>query len=212
MLLPWVVRAIEQLVWSSTLMQTAHVKRHACTRTRTARWCDVDVDVAKRSALVPSVRQWLQVEVDCLPDAWSGWSECDAATGRKERTRHIVTRPSSNGLECPALSEATDCKVACLLGAWSGWGECSASCGSGRHTRRRAVEVPARNGGEQCSSTEEADSCNTEACAKSVRRRRLNSALICAQLRLLTVVPFQDLRRGRRSGRRAMPRGRRGHR
>jgi hypothetical protein len=32
------------------------------------------------------------LQVDCAVGEWSGWSECDAAIGRKERTRFIVAR------------------------------------------------------------------------------------------------------------------------
>ncbi len=49
------------------------------------------------------------LQVDCAVGAWSRWSKCAAATGRKERTRFIVTRPSSDGNACPALDDATDC-------------------------------------------------------------------------------------------------------
>jgi hypothetical protein len=168
------------------------------------------------------------VQVDCAVGDWSGWSECDAATGRKDRTRHIVTRPSSKGSACgPALSETTDCAVACVLRAWAPWGECSESCGGGQRVRRRAVEVPAKNGGDTCRSTEEADACNSAACARQVRRHHFETDLsatgcvratssrhgwIGVQLRLLAGVPVQGGRRRRRSGRGAVPRGPRGHR
>jgi hypothetical protein len=104
------------------------------------------------------------LQIDCAVGAWSGWSECDAATGRRERTRPIVTRPSSDGRACPTLGDAADCAVACVLGAWAPWGECSASCGGGRRTRRRAVDITAKNGGTTCGSSDEADACNTAAC------------------------------------------------
>jgi hypothetical protein len=118
------------------------------------------------------------VQVDCAVGEWSGWSECDAATGRKDRTRHIVTRPSSKGSACgPALSETTDCVVACALRAWAPWGECSGSCGGGQRTRRRVVEFPAKHGGAKCGSTEEADACNAAACAKRVRRHHFGTDL-----------------------------------
>ncbi len=115
------------------------------------------------------------LQVDCMVGAWGGWSQCDAATGRRERTRPIVTPPSSDGRACPALGDATDCAVACVLGAWAPWGECSASCGGGERTRRRAMEVPANNGGKKCGSTEEADACNTGGCEKKARRSHVQS-------------------------------------
>jgi hypothetical protein len=49
------------------------------------------------------------LQVDCAVGAWSGWSECDATTGRKERTRSIVALPSSDGNPCPAVDDAPDC-------------------------------------------------------------------------------------------------------
>ncbi len=48
-------------------------------------------------------------QADCVVGAWSGWSECDADTGRQDRTREIVTWPSSDGRACPALGDAKDC-------------------------------------------------------------------------------------------------------
>jgi hypothetical protein len=116
----------------------------------------------------------LRWQVDCEVAEWSAWAQCDAATGRKDRTRFIATRPSSDGNVCPALDDATDCAVQCEMGAWGPWGECSASCGGGKRTRRRAVEVPAKNGGKTCGSTEEADACNTTACVVQAR------AALCA--------------------------------
>jgi hypothetical protein len=110
------------------------------------------------------------LQVDCAVGEWSGWSECDTATGRQERTRPIVMRPSLDGGACPALDDATNCAVACVLGAWAPWGECSASCGGGRRMRRRAVDFPAKNGGEACGSTDEADACNTAACVMQQAR------------------------------------------
>ncbi len=50
-------------------------------------------------------------QVDCAVGAWGGWSACDADTGRQERTRSIVTPPSSDGNACPALDDASDCAV-----------------------------------------------------------------------------------------------------
>ncbi len=49
------------------------------------------------------------MQVDCAVGAWGGWSACAAATGRKRRTREVVTWPSSDGRACPALDDATDC-------------------------------------------------------------------------------------------------------
>ncbi len=115
------------------------------------------------------------LQVDCAVGDWSGWSQCAAATGRQDRTRPIVTRPSSNGRTCPALDDATDCAVACVLGAWTPWGGCSASCGGGTRTRRRAVEVSAKNGGMKCGSVEEADACNTGDCEKKARQRHVQA-------------------------------------
>jgi hypothetical protein len=127
---------------------------------------------------VPAVRC---LQVDCAVGAWGGWSACAADTGRQERTRPIVTPPSSDGRACPTLGDATDCAVACVLGAWAPWGECSASCGGGQRVRRRAVEVPAKNGGEACGSTDEADACNTELCGEKARRRDLKVRFSRAQ-------------------------------
>ncbi len=128
------------------------------------------------------------LQVDCAVGAWSGWAQCDAATGRRERTRSIVTPPSSDGNACPALDDATDCAVACKMGQWGPWGECSASCGGGQRTRLRAVEVPAKHGGPKCGSTEEADACNTAACANKARRTAHSHGGYTAQIASLVQV------------------------
>jgi serine/threonine protein kinase len=46
--------------------------------------------------------------VDCEVAEWSAWAQCDATTGRKERTRPIVTQPEG-GTACPPLEEASAC-------------------------------------------------------------------------------------------------------
>ncbi len=63
---------------------------------------------------VPSVRCF---QVDCAVGDWSGWFECDADTGRMERTRPIIMWPSSDGNVCPALDDATGCLGELLLDA-----------------------------------------------------------------------------------------------
>jgi hypothetical protein len=132
------------------------------------------------------------LQVDCAVGEWSGWSQCDSAIGRQERTRFFVTPPSSDGRACPALDDAIDCMVACVLGEWAPWGECSASCGGGRRTRQRAVEVPAKHGGANCRSTEEADACNTAACAKKARTAHSNSGYTAQIASLVQVGELHD--------------------
>ncbi len=53
-------------------------------------------------------------QVDCEVAEWSEWAQCAAATGRKERTRPIVTQPEG-GTACPLLEEASACSRVELL-------------------------------------------------------------------------------------------------
>jgi hypothetical protein len=172
----------------------AMVRRPSSTAVRTA----------VRSALRWFMRRYLRWQVDCVVGAWGGWSACDDATGRQDRTRLIVT-PPYEGRACPALDEKADCMVACVLDAWAPWGECSASCGGGKRVRQRAVEVSEKHGGAKCGSTEEADACNTGGCVLQARTAYTFTARIALQacagrLRGCGVVCVGAVRRGYRAG------------
>jgi hypothetical protein len=59
-------------------------------------------------------RRWShcgRLQVECEVAEWSEWAQCDAATGRKERTRPIVTQPEG-GTACPLLEEVSACSRA----------------------------------------------------------------------------------------------------
>jgi len=47
---------------------------------------------------------------------------------------------------------------------WSSWSACSKSCGGGSQTRTRTITKPASNGGKDCGSLVETQSCNSIAC------------------------------------------------
>lgn len=62
----------------------------------------------------------------------------------------------------------TDERVDCVPGPWSEWGQCSATCGGGQHARTRGVEVPAQNGGTECTDMSQTEDCNQQPCTSGV--------------------------------------------
>lgn len=100
-----------------------------------------------------------QEEQDCELGDWSAWEGCDTGLGgdlrlQMDRKRDIVKMPMNGGTPCSGdLKETMGCpKVPqnCLLGPWAEWSTCSTRCVTGWHTRQRAVDRPARHGGEPC--------------------------------------------------------------
>jgi hypothetical protein len=62
------------------------------------------------------------------------------------------------------VCNTSPCPVDCVVSSWSDWGKCSKDCGEGISTRSRTVITPSANGGAQCPSLAETQTCNTQAC------------------------------------------------
>ena len=109
--------------------------------------------------------------VNCETSAWSSWSTCSKTCGSGTQTRtRTITKPASNGgQDCGGLVENQSCNTQpcpsdCVMSDWSSWSTCSKTCGGGTQTRTRTVVKPAANGGQECGTLTETQSCNTQAC------------------------------------------------
>ena len=87
------------------------------------------------------------------------------------RVRLVVTEPSRDGAQCPALTEDRQCSTqgceephACQVSDWAAFGQCSKPCGSGKQARVRQVVSGSRNGGMGCPELQEQRDCNTHGC------------------------------------------------
>jgi uncharacterized protein YegL len=89
--------------------------------------------------------------------------------GWQTLTRGVVTEPNEYGIQCPALMMTKKCNqfkcaVNCGMSEWSGWSGCSAECDGGEQQRTRSILVKPANGGQECDTTLEAQTCNTGGC------------------------------------------------
>jgi hypothetical protein len=114
-----------------------------------------------------------QTPKNCVPGAWSSWSNCTATCGGGSQTRsRTITEPAVNGGSCDIqTTETRNCNTEacpvpknCVPSAWSSWSNCTATCGVGRQTRSRLILEPASNGGTCNLETTETQDCNTQAC------------------------------------------------
>ena len=71
-----------------------------------------------------------------------------------------------NGLDL-TLWPDSEAPVACSLSAWQSWDRCSAQCGGGSRIRKRVVQQPAKNGGDECTALQERGTCNAHECGES---------------------------------------------
>ena len=56
-------------------------------------------------------------------------------------------------------------RIDCQWGIWTEWEGCSATCGGGTQDRSRNINLPAENGGSECTGDEkETQTCNTDGC------------------------------------------------
>ena len=141
------------------------------TRTRTV-VIPASIDGEECPALTDS--QACNIEpciVDCEVSEWGEFGACSVGCGGgvQTRTRTIVTAPSDEGEQCPALSENQNCNthscpVNCVVSVWGDFSACSVTCGGGVQTRTRSVVTPASDGGDDCPSLTEDQNCNTHNC------------------------------------------------
>lgn len=99
------------------------------------------------------------VDADCELSGWSGWSDCDKATGEKKRTRSVSTPKTGNGAACSNnKEEISDCPVDCEVSNWGNYGACT----DGKKTRKRTVTTESMNGGTACGPLEETIDCDDD--------------------------------------------------
>merc|ERR1711988_381782 len=113
---------------------------------------------------------------NCAVGQWAQWSACSlpCGGGRSERSRPITVQPSTDGQQCPMLTESRQCNTQgcptptdCKVSPWGDFDKCTKSCGGGMQKRVRTVIEAATNGGS-CPQLAEQRKCNTQGCADEV--------------------------------------------
>ncbi|MBU38166.1 MAG: hypothetical protein CMA59_01430, partial [Euryarchaeota archaeon] len=111
--------------------------------------------------------------VDCMWDAWTGWTTCSASCGEgtEERSRVEFISALHGGSACEGDAQQTrDCEIVpcpidCVWEDWTGWSVCSESCGPGSRERSRGVSVHNMYGGAACEGKSlESEDCEVEPC------------------------------------------------
>lgn len=111
--------------------------------------------------------------IDCMVTDWTPWEECTEKCGKQyvTRTRMIKRQPENGGKKCPKkLTRRRKCRLPkcprdCKVTAWSEWSACTATCGpEAVKERKRGIVKKPRNGGMDCPSLMERQSCNLPPC------------------------------------------------
>merc|ERR1719203_807306 len=115
------------------------------------------------------VEDWTPQDCSKICDDTCPQSDPYACGGWQVLTRRVVAAPNSFGVQCPALQmnkkcNQFKCAVNCAMSEWGGWSGCSAECEGGEQQRTRAILTKPKNGGQECDTTLDARSCNTESC------------------------------------------------
>jgi hypothetical protein len=117
--------------------------------------------------------------VDCVLEAWNGWSKCSAQCGGgvQQRLREVRTGMRFGGKPCSATSQTKSCNAQacekdCDLSDWTAWTTCSKDCDGGTMKRQKFVKHPALGTGK-CADQWSMDrleykKCNEERCPLAV--------------------------------------------
>eukprot|EP00092_Neocalanus_flemingeri_P054516 GFUD01064214.1.p1 GENE.GFUD01064214.1~~GFUD01064214.1.p1 ORF type:complete len:1274 (-),score=241.09 GFUD01064214.1:268-3900(-) len=90
-------------------------------------------------------------KIDGKWSSYTGWTQCDKATGKKKRIR-FCNPPQFGGEPCIGDNgETAICPVDCQCSgiAWGEWTQCSGSCGDGKQEKTRTCTA-AKNNGVPC--------------------------------------------------------------
>jgi hypothetical protein len=93
--------------------------------------------------------------VDCVLEAWSGWSKCSAQCGGgvQQRLREVRKAMRFDGRPCSATSQTKSCngqacEKDCELTDWTAWTTCSKDCDGGTNKRQKFVKHGAEGAGK----------------------------------------------------------------
>jgi len=123
--------------------------------------------------------------VDCVLEAWNGWSKCSAECGGgvQQRLREVKVGMRYDGKPCSATSETKSCndqacEKDCDLGDWTAWTTCSKDCDGGTQKRQKFVKNPALGTGkcadEWSMERLEYKACNDKRCPLAVGSKVLS--------------------------------------
>ena len=95
---------------------------------------------------------------DCIQGTTYTYGTCNAATGRKSRTRTGDVAATNGGAACPPVTDDVACDVACTVGSWGEWGACNTA--TGKKTRTRTITQQPKNNGTACPPLSEDVDCD----------------------------------------------------
>jgi hypothetical protein len=93
--------------------------------------------------------------VDCVLDAWTGWSKCSAPCGGgvRQRLREVKVAMAYGGKPCSTSSQTVSCngfacEKDCELTDWTAWSSCSKDCDGGTMKREKYIREAAEGEGK----------------------------------------------------------------
>ena len=103
---------------------------------------------------------------NCVLSSWGSWSRCSAtcgSSGRKTRTRRVLTYAYCGGRSCGSTSQTTYCPGTCCpvpcSYSWMSWSSCSATCLYGTRKRSSRVSRNPSCGGTSCPASPQTQRC-----------------------------------------------------
>lgn len=135
-------------------------------------------DLAEEAACATTPCEALEGQAvpECLWGEWSAFGPCDATCGpgRRRSSRVVLAFPrNANGRVLQHLCTDSErfeacqgppCPVDCQVTAWGEWTSCTVTCGGGQQQRQRSIVRQASNGGKECPSLSETQSCGSYPC------------------------------------------------
>jgi len=123
--------------------------------------------------------------VDCVLDAWTGWSKCsaDCGGGVTQRLRDVKQAMKYGGKPCSAKKETKACNIKaceknCELSDWTKWAACSKDCDGGTRKRQKFVTAVAEGSGK-CPGTWSPHRLQYKPCRMFRCRTREGKAMRC---------------------------------